>query len=77
MITTKTTLQKTQEVIEQPIEQQSAVWIWRSTQPIQSRQTSWLIIPIGNKVTTDAPHDNDWYIEVILFGKKVKLMTTE
>lgn len=67
----KPQLQKTQ----QPIYKKE-IPIRNNMDSIQARKVEWGVVTLWNKVTTDAPYTNDWYVEVIIFGKKVKLMTT-
>lgn len=77
MITDKTEIQKTQQFFKQQPKQD--VWvadIGRKTQPLTQMQITWGIAVVGEKVIADAPYTNDWYIDVIIWWKKVRLMTT-
>ena len=77
MITDKTEIQKTQQILEKKEEQPLSVTsIGRKNQPLSQRQVTDGIVVVWNKVMTSAPYTNDWYIDVIIKWKKVRLMTT-
>lgn len=77
MIKDKIEIQKVQQPFEQKNDTLISVdSIGRKQKPLSQRQITDGIVVLSDKVTADAPYTNDWYIDVIIKWKKVRLMTT-